>query len=542
MAWIIFYAAGLSFALGEITQFLPRNLYALAFLATLLGSIALEVIHFIRQADQRREVILLAISLFIAFIPSISFGFLVAAGMVLPIGPITFFALPFMPLAYFYVIYRRQLGGLEVRLNRFVSLYAFLILFGTAILMLVVPIASMGLNPESWTFLGILFILATAFITITVFPAFQAFVEKRFLGIKLPYQNLQETYSGRITTSASISSLLQLLNDEVLPSLLVRQFAFIQVFNGNLKTLLARNVDPQQLPHESDMDELASQVGKYPPAFSPDMNWVRVILPLKVGDSFIGFWLLGRRDPDDIYPQAEIPILQSIANQTAIAMSNLLHAEQLRKMYQSDVQRYEKERMRLALELHDSVLNELAVLRTNLDASHLTPKFLASYEEVTNRLRDIVTDLRPPMLSYGLKPAIEGLADNLMERSKDTVNVVTDLHIEGETRYTENIEQNLFRITQEACENAVRHAHAANIKISGWLYPQKIILKIEDDGTGFDIGQQLDLDTLVSHNHFGLAGIVERVHLIDGEINIRSMPQTGTNIQITWIYNPEKSY
>ncbi len=536
--WILFYAAGLSFAIGEITQSLPKNWYPLAFLAALLGSIALEVIHFIRQADQRRDVILLAISIFIAFIPPIGLSLLVTAETIPYIGPAALFALPFMPLAYFYVIHRRQLGGLEIRINRIISLYSFLILFGTTILMLVVPITSLDIKPETWIFLGILFILLTAFIAVTGFPTFQAFVEKRFLGIKLPYQNLQEIYSSRITASTSLSSLLQLLNDEIFPSLLVRQFAFMQVFNGNLKALLTKNINQEQLPRESDMNELASQTGRYLPDISPDSGWVRLILPLKVGDNFIGLWLLGRRDPDDIYPQAEIPILQSLANQTAIALSNILHTEQLRKMYQSDIERYEKERMRLALELHDSILNELAVLRTNLDETKISPKFQTSYEELTRRLREIVSDLRPPMLMYGLPPAINELADNLMERNSDTITIKVDIQT-SEERLPQNIEQHLFRIVQEACENALRHAQAKNINMFGALIPQGIELTIEDDGKGFDA--QLDLSNLIVNNHFGLAGMIERAHLIGAEINIQSRPSAGTKVHIAWDDNTVKN-
>jgi signal transduction histidine kinase len=521
--------------MAEIAQFLPRNWYSLAFLITLLGSIALEAMHFIRQADQRKDVFLLAISIFIAFVPAIALGVVVTMSGDLPsLGPIALFALPFMPLAYFYVIYRRQLGGLEIRVNRIISIYAFLILFGTAILILVVPIASLDTNPETRIFLGITFTLSTVFIAIIGFPAFQAFVEKHFFGIKLPYQNLLETYSSRIASSTSLSCLLHFLNDEVFPSLLVRQYAFMQVFNGDLKPLLTKNVGVEQLPHGSDIDKLTSQAGIYLPDTSPDNGWTRLILPLKVGDSPIGFWLLGRRDPDDHYPQAEVLILQSLANQTAIALSNILHAEQLRKMYQSDIERYEKERMRLALELHDSILNELAVLRTSLDEDSVSSKFQASYEEVTHRLREIVTDMRPPMLMYGFVPAVNELADNLMERNGDRITIKVDIKA-GEERLPQNIEQHMYRIIQEACENALRHAQAKAITIIGALATQEMDLTIQDDGAGFE--QQLELSSLIANNHFGLAGMVERAHLIGAEMNVQSSPNKGTRIKITWNNN-----
>ncbi|MBE0670788.1 MAG: hypothetical protein IH588_09385, partial [Anaerolineales bacterium] len=270
-----------------------------------------------------------------------------------------------------------------------------------------------------------------------------------------------------------------------------------------------------------------------PPYDLPHGDWVRLILPLKAGDSFIGFWLLGRRDPDDLYPQAEIPILQSIANQTAIALSNILHAEQVRKLFQLDVERYEQDRLSLALDLHDSILNQLAAFRNNLGEITLSPKLQSSYEEITHRLREIVSELRPPMLMYGLKPAIIELADNLMQRSGDKVKIAVDLEA-GEERVPAHIEQHLFRIAQEACENSLRHAEAKSISIYGSLTPAKVDLNIQDDGKGFDADSKLELDNLLANHHFGLSGMIERAFLIGAAINIHSNPSAGTRIHLTW--------
>jgi len=537
--WTVIYLIGFAFTAAEILQTLPKSLYALAFLAALLGSIILEVTHYIRQVDKRRDVSFLATSIFVAFFPTIIFGILVVAGTAPTFGPATLFSLPFMPLAYFYVIYRRQSGGLEIRLNRLISLYSFLIFFGTVLFSLIVPITSLDINLETSIFIGVLVILAATSMAIITFPIFQAFVEKRYMGIKLPYQNLQEIYSNRIAASISTSDLLQLLEDEVFPSLFIRQFAFMQVFNGKLKTLLTGNIPPEQLPHENDMNLLVSQAGMYLPHTSADDGWTRLILPLKAGDSFIGFWLLGRRDPDDLYPLTEIPILQSIANQTAIALSNILHAEQVRKLFQLDVERYEQERLSLARDLHDSILNQLAALRNNLGEA-ASSTFQSDYEELTRRLREIVSNLRPPMLMYGLKPAIIELADNLMERSGDKVKVKVDLEA-SEERIPEHMEQHLFRIVQEACENSLRHADARTISIYGTLAPGKVDLNIHDDGKGFDADSKLDLDNLLTNHHFGLSGMVERAFLIGAKIKIHSGPGTGTRIHLTWSNDTEKS-
>ena len=217
-----------------------------------------------------------------------------------------------------------------------------------------------------------------------------------------------------------------------------------------------------------------------------------------------------------------------------LEINNIQQAERLSKLYEGDIERTEKRRLQLALDLHDVVLNQLAILRLNTDDSHVTKKFQDAYDEVTSRLREIITDLRPPMLSYGLKPAIEGLSDNITDQSKDTVNVVTDLQLEGDARYPEDIERHLFRIVQEACENSLHHSQTPQINISAKLTPEHIWLQVEDNGIGFPSSGRIEMDDLLVNKHFGLVGMMERAMLIGANVEITSFPNRGTQIQITW--------
>ncbi|MBN1449502.1 MAG: hypothetical protein JW963_00655 [Anaerolineales bacterium] len=536
LAWIIFYFLSSILATGELLHILPRTAYSLAFLLLLVGSIALLIIHFVRQPAQRREVGLLILAILVALAPMLSLAISGLLDSIPEYGAAALLALPLMPGAYIFVVYRRQLGGLELPANRLLSVYTYLILLTALLLPLVTPLQFPSLPPEMFPFLAVVLSVITAVVSIWAFPAYQTFIETRLLGIRLPHQNLPEIYSARITASASLGSLRDLLKEEVLPSLLVRQFGFLQIENDSPKVILALGLDEEHILNGYDLSFLLSSTERYRPVQLVDKEqpypWARLILPLRVGQNILGFWLLGRRDPDDLYAQAEIPILQSLANQTAVALSNILQTEHLRGMYQANVNRYEEERLRLALDLHDSILNQMAVLMMNLDVSPST-KFQKAYDDLTQRLREIVSDLRPPMLNYGLEPAIRELADNLMERNEETVQVSVDIQTAG-TRYPQKTELHLFRIAQEACENALRHAHARNITISGSLDTQKIDLHLQDDGVGFDRGETLDLDTLISKKHFGLAGMVERAAIINAQVRIESEPDKGTSIQITW--------
>ncbi len=533
--WAILHLAGFALAIGELVKALPRSLYSLGFLLALAGSIALLIVHAVRQPAQRRAVALLGIVVLVALIPVLIIGITVLAKRIPQIGLLALLALPVIPGAYFYIVYRQRLGGMEVRANRTISIYTFVIMVGTILLALIAPAALTLLDrPGILIMLSIVAVLLATYASLAAFPSFQAFIEQRLFKIKLPHQRLPETYSSRITTSASMLGLLNLLEDEVFPTLLVRQFALLQFSGDTCEALLVKGLEEERLPGMDEAKELVSKSGRYlPPAGDVGGSWIRLILPLKFGEDVTGLWLLGRRDPDDIYNEAEIPILQSLADQTAIAMSNLLQTERLRTLYQLDIDRREQERLRLALELHDSVLNQLAVLRMNADVPNLSPNFQQAYEEVVQRLREIVSDLRPPTLNYGLKLALEELAQDLMERSENHARVTLAMWGDDE-RYPQNIEQHLFRIVQEACENALRHAKATHVTVSAQLDAEEVILDIEDDGSGFEMGERLELDDLLVRKHFGLAGIVERAHLIGAQARIHSGPRTGTRIQIVW--------
>lgn len=532
-----FYTAASALAVAEWFQFLPESSYFLGFLLAIGGSLLLLIAHVILQANARRDLRLLLIATLLALVPAMIVGFLGAFSTIPTPSGAGAIGLPFIPLTYFYASYRHQLGQSELRVNRWISTIIFLLIIG-AIAAVFTTLGSLLTKSEGKALsFGVILALLIALISVWGFPNFQTFVERRLLRIPLPPSNLLEIYSARLATSTSLLSLIKLLDDEVLPSLLVRQFAFLKLENDSPELLLAKGVTNEQALSGCDFTRPRESLGKYRPASllskEEPCHWARLILPLKVGESVLGFWLFGRRDPDDFYSPSEIPILQSLANQTAIALSNTLQTERLRAMYLANVDRYEEERLHLALELHDSILNQMAVLMMNMDAHNPSSKFQEAYDDLTQRLREIVSYLRPPMLNYGLEPAIRELADNLMDRSNDRVQVDVKLQTDG-SRYAPKTELHLFRIVQEACENALRHAQARNITISGVLFSQVINLSLKDDGVGFDTGENLQLDVLIANKHFGLAGMIERAAITGAEVRIESKPGGGTSIQITW--------
>ena len=535
----IVYGVGILLTFAQVFQMLPGELYLLGFLVALGGSLLLLVLHWFRQPSIRRDFRLLLAALLLAIVPTLVWTAVYQFVAVPPLwGSVGLLTLPLLPLAYLYTAFRRRLGNLELRVNRFFTIYLFLILLGFSGLLFIAFLDRIPDTPGKAATIGFTSLLLAAAAFIGGYPPFERFVDRQIFGISSTSKRLLEAFSTHITTSVSLPDLIRVLQEEVLPSLLIRQFAFLQHDQGSLNVLSTMGLQDEAFPGEKAISYLMDQSGIYRSPHLTTGNqpfpWVRLILPLKLGDRLLGFWLLGRRDPDDLYSQQEILTLTSLANLTAIALSNMFQTERLTSMYQANVNRYEEERLSLARDLHDSILNELAALPIRSDAPAFPPTFQEAYDEVSDHLREIIHNLRPSMLSFGLKLALEAYAETLRQRNLDSVEIRTDIQADGDGRYPLIIESNVYRIVQEACENSLRYAHAKRLSIAGHLTEKQLHLNIQDDGLGLDPDVSLKLDDLLIHKHFGLAGMHERASVIGAELHIISKANEGTQIHITW--------
>ena len=100
-------------------------------------------------------------------------------------------------------------------------------------------------------------------------------------------------------------------------------------------------------------------------------------------------------------------------------------------------------------------------------------------------------------------------------------------HLPGE------VAVNLFRVAQEALSNITKHAHAHQVDISLSFERSQLVMSIEDDGTGFTPPDTLH--GLTQQNHYGLAGMRERMALIGGTWSMKSAPGKGTIVRVVFI-------
>jgi signal transduction histidine kinase len=542
--WWLIYVAGIGLAFAEWLHLLPQTAYLIGGLIATIGSVVLLFIHTLFQPKHRRDVIPLVILIGLALLPVIVVG---VSTLINPFGfinnlvLITLLAIPF---AYIFAVYRRQFGEMELRHNRIVSVVIFLTLLSIIFVTFGIFIESRYayMNSAYWVALIIPSAVFSSIITLVLYSPFQRLIERYLIGIPYDTTHLIETYSARITTSLDKESLKHILTEEILPSLMIRQSVLYRLKGSiEIQKLFSIGITDDELPDSAAVKEIlqvpldkqnqTSRTNNDDPN-----NWIRLILPLTLENQLYGAWLLGRYDPDDFYSKSEIKILQSIADQTAIALTNIDQAEYLHALYQTNIDRHETERQKLALELHDQVLGQLALMIMNPKEEQQPDQLSEICTNIAASIRRMVDGLRPAMLNYGLCHAIEELCDNIYELSDNGMIIEIELPFTG-IRYQPQSELHLYRIIQQACNNTLKHAQAHQISISGSIEPDFVNLVVKDDGIGFQFGQQLDLPELLSKRSFGIVGMYERASLIGAKLDIFSHPGLGTTVQINW--NPK---
>jgi two-component system sensor histidine kinase UhpB len=196
----------------------------------------------------------------------------------------------------------------------------------------------------------------------------------------------------------------------------------------------------------------------------------------------------------------------------------------------------EHERERLARDLHDQVGQMVTVLQLELgvfkhvlkEADHVAccQGLVELTTQLSHEIRSVTARLRPPALDTGLVPALEYDLDRLRPHLHQ---LRVSLHAEGleRERLDPESEITLFRIYQEAFNNAVKHARAGAIDIELRRRESKIVLTVRDDGIGFELRQGA-VDRKL--RGIGLVGMRERVAALGGHLSISSAPGQGTAV------------
>lgn len=548
-----FYLFFFALSFIELQGWLPPNTYLLGTGLLALASLALLLLHIWKLPASRRQVnvVLVSVAICLMVVIPIGLGFYFLNYKLL--ARYFLFFLLLMPLFYFYALYASQTGEMEFRRSRVLGLASFTVMLFAAAVLIILLVRSITQHTGLLVMTGIFLAALSGLVGALFYPAFQQRFDRAVLRAPLLPPDLLPRYSARLAESLGVESVIELLRDLVLPGLMVNQAVLLRFRPDELaastqeaEVLLAYGVKLEQVPGPDGLLALQHKAGQQreiaPGARTePDpAPWVRLVLPLLVGSRWVGMCLLGRKDPDDFYTPDEITLLQALMTQTALALVHIEQAARLRLYYQADIQRQEDERQNLARELHDHLLGQMALLIQHAGDSQESEAFLKAYRSAVQDIRSIISGLRPAALTYGLVPALEELTDELNDTPIDggpPVEVWCSLKSE-QARYPEDVELHLYRIVQQACQNALQHAAPGEIKLRGVLDENGVVLSVTDDGVGFVTPRTPDLAALLAHRQYGLVGMIERAGLIQAELTIDSAPGQGTRISITWQAHP----
>lgn len=348
---------------------------------------------------------------------------------------------------------------------------------------------------------------------------------------------------------------IELVNGEAGPELLG---AMLVQANGMLRCKAARGIPSTDweipLPLDGGLIGKALQTGgptrTGDPAADPALSqWASVqtcrsilCIPLAAESNQVGAMLYAHPKAQ-FFNDLRVALLHSLGRQAEIALRHASRYRELEREKERLNEVQEEARKKLARDLHDGPTQTIAAIamRLNFARRLMERDIIAAENEISKVeqaaratskvIRHMLFTMRPLILeSQGLEAALWQLADRTWDTHKQNVHIETDREIGAAMKPNEQAV--LFYIAEEAINNARKHAAAENIwvKLRASEDQDKIILEVEDDGVGFNVGA-VDA-TYAQRGSLGMVSMRERSDLIKGELSISSREGEGTNIRL----------
>lgn len=203
-----------------------------------------------------------------------------------------------------------------------------------------------------------------------------------------------------------------------------------------------------------------------------------------------------------------------------------------KKSIQAEVSAQDKERARIATDLHDEIGPMISTIKLRINNFELTDpgdeedlsKTNNTIDSIAQRLREISYNLMPAsLLRKGITSALESYIGSL-EKGPIKIHWVTNLQ---NLQLSADTSISIYRIVQEVIQNTIKHSKASNLKIEWKKENNKYVLITEDDGIGFDHNLKLK-----ESMGFGLRSLMNRIEMINGDLFIESSKDKGACYRI----------
>ncbi len=253
-------------------------------------------------------------------------------------------------------------------------------------------------------------------------------------------------------------------------------------------------------------------------------------VPIVAKGDIIGAFYLTEKEGAAGFDDADEKVITVLAAHAAIAIENARLFEASRELSVIE------ERNRLARELHDAMTQNLFSLSLTAEAAGgLVRSDPARAEaeidhvrrlarETQAELRSLIFELRPPRLEADGLVATVGKDLEVLGRAH---GLKAELRVHGTPVLASTAEMELYRIVQEALNNAVRHARAASVAVDVDTTDGTVTITVRDDGVGFDPAARA-----IRERRLGLTSMRERAESLGGTLTIETAPRSGTTVRV----------
>ena len=247
--------------------------------------------------------------------------------------------------------------------------------------------------------------------------------------------------------------------------------------------------------------------------------------------------------------QQRVTELESAADSASPAAANEAHAAYDHPASRPSlgaqiIAAQERERHRIASELHDSVAQSLGVLKYGVESKVAALKQenpgldLADFDPIVEQIRETLIELRK--VTHDLSPAVInefGICTAIDMLCRDVSDQISEIEIDclscvQETSLPESVHVAIYRVAQEAINNTRKHADASRVEVKLSSQDGRVTLKIADDGKGFDTSAPRGANNV--GKGLGLDSMRERVEMTGGQFELQSQPGQGTTILASW--------
>src|SRR5215211_4575970 len=253
-------------------------------------------------------------------------------------------------------------------------------------------------------------------------------------------------------------------------------------------------------------------------------------VPIRSPDGVLGALYLTDKEDGPRFTEEDERLIEMLAAHASIAIANARLYERGRELS------FIEERNRLARDLHDSVVQKLfGVVLAAQSAGTLFERDPARAHSQVQRLQELTQDAIQELRSliFQLRPAAvesDGLAAAIDKHVQVLGRVYRqdiDLEVTGEPRLRPRVDEEVFRIVQEALHNGLKHAGADRLQVRLEEGEHELLLSVHDDGVGFDPAAS-------DHRsrRLGLTSMEERAASLGGTLAIESTPGAGTTIRL----------